>query len=264
MTRLIEELRQLQFEAYGALLLVDDASSDQTREVLNNLASVAGFVRLVVSDAQGGAGKARNIGFQQVSSKYVWFVDDDDEIQVRSLTQLLDELEAGSADVLMLQYETRWQDHLALGRKHLRSRRPVLLDPWRREVAVWSLVLRTEFLRSHGICFPIRNYGEDLSFLLGLALARPRVREVACVTYVHNVRSSSTSRGAGPSLNDSLSTLAELLSLGPRTSGVIYRMTWTARILRHTLFSRMRKSLDCRQARAALLPASRAMRRVKR
>jgi len=60
------------------LIVVDDASSDGSYEILQKLASTVPHVRLIrLHDRIGGAA-ARNVGLSVATSKYVMFVDSDD------------------------------------------------------------------------------------------------------------------------------------------------------------------------------------------
>lgn len=61
------------------LIVVDDASTDHTREVLAGLAEADPRVRTVHLPEPGGAAAARNRGIEQARGELVAFLDDDDE-----------------------------------------------------------------------------------------------------------------------------------------------------------------------------------------
>lgn len=62
------------------VILVDDASSDATREVLSALqhAFGAGWIKVVSLSDNGGAARARNAGWDAASHDYIAFLDADD------------------------------------------------------------------------------------------------------------------------------------------------------------------------------------------
>lgn len=62
------------------LILVDDASPDETLAELYRLQARhdAGWVKVIALDANGGAGVARNAGWEAASQPYIAFLDADD------------------------------------------------------------------------------------------------------------------------------------------------------------------------------------------
>jgi glycosyltransferase involved in cell wall biosynthesis len=69
------------------VILVDDASGDDTRDVLNRLKEQfdAGWIKLVFLDKNVGAGSARNAGWAEASQPYVAFLDADDAWHFRKI-----------------------------------------------------------------------------------------------------------------------------------------------------------------------------------
>lgn len=59
------------------VVVVDDASSDQTRRVLADLASTRGHLRFVSLPSRRGPAAARNVGWRAASGKVIAFTDDD-------------------------------------------------------------------------------------------------------------------------------------------------------------------------------------------
>jgi glycosyltransferase involved in cell wall biosynthesis len=81
------------------LIVVNDASSDGTREYLDRLAAQDGRVRVVQNAvAMGGAG-ARNAGIAFGRGKWIAFLDDDDEWMPMKLQRQLEKLRANASAV---------------------------------------------------------------------------------------------------------------------------------------------------------------------
>src|SRR5687768_16263688 len=60
------------------VIAVDDASPDSCGEILAEYAARDSRVRVVSLERNVGLGEARNIGLDQATGDYVWFVDSDD------------------------------------------------------------------------------------------------------------------------------------------------------------------------------------------
>ena len=69
------------------VVLVDDASGDETLEALHRVASEyeAGWIRVVALPANGGPSRARNSGWEQAGQPYIAFLDADDSWHPRKL-----------------------------------------------------------------------------------------------------------------------------------------------------------------------------------
>jgi hypothetical protein len=90
-TRAIASL-QAQTLAVNEILVIDDASTDDTRAVVLAMADEDPRIRLIALDKNGGASAARNIGLQKTQCDWVAFLDSDDgwmpdkhELQSRAL-----------------------------------------------------------------------------------------------------------------------------------------------------------------------------------
>ena len=81
------------------LIVVDDASTDGTSELLNQLASLDNRIKLLRNDKSLGGGGARNIGIAASSGEWVAFLDDDDEWLPTKLNRQLDKLNASPAAI---------------------------------------------------------------------------------------------------------------------------------------------------------------------
>ncbi|WP_394494215.1 glycosyltransferase family 2 protein [Shewanella sp. ENK2] len=60
------------------LIVVDDASNDNTPDILDSVAKKERRIKLVLSKVNGGAGVSRNLGLDRVSGRFVAFLDSDD------------------------------------------------------------------------------------------------------------------------------------------------------------------------------------------
>ncbi len=130
----IEEcLRSLFEQAVDRMevIVVDDGSTDRTREVVESLTPPDGKLLRLISKPNGGLSSARNAGMEAAQGRWIGFVDADDWVASSMYSLLLSEAESAGADLaiarnLRVDPTTGWQQPS--------------LDIWR-----WN-----EFIASHG------------------------------------------------------------------------------------------------------------------
>ncbi len=79
--RFIEEtIFRVQAQTYDSweLLLVDDCSTDRSRELISRRSAEDRRVRLIAQEHNGGAARARNRGIREAGGQYICFLDADD------------------------------------------------------------------------------------------------------------------------------------------------------------------------------------------
>ncbi|MEE8717418.1 MAG: glycosyltransferase [Coriobacteriales bacterium] len=197
------------------LICVDDGSTDGSSRVLAEYAAKDARIR-VITQANAGAGAARNAGMAQARAPYLMLLDSDDVFDYRLLQRLHDRLAQTGADVAVCgscefttgdfgSRPTPWT---------LKTR---MLPPADAEPVTpaslgdglflaflgwpWDRMFRTDFVRSTGIRFPSLANSEDGPFVYEtLASARgvATVREVLIRHRVARSSSVSNSRLAHP------------------------------------------------------------------
>lgn len=80
------------------VIVVDDGSEDNTRNVVNSIGDER--IRYVALDTNMGAAHARNVGITNARGKYIAFQDSDDCWHPRKLEKQLEVLEAEQADIV--------------------------------------------------------------------------------------------------------------------------------------------------------------------
>lgn len=73
----LASVARLNFSGDRELVLVDNASSDETETVIHEFAASAAFPVIAVYEANPGLGRARNAGLAAASGEVVAFIDDD-------------------------------------------------------------------------------------------------------------------------------------------------------------------------------------------
>lgn len=128
------------------VIVVDDGSTDKTKEIAEKFAEKRGDVYRVISKKNGGHGSALNVGFKAAAGRYVGVIDSDDYASGR-----LNEMEAplkSGADVLISDYYRLNVESGKLKNVRYDGQTPRVCTPasLRGRVTIHSMVVRREFV----------------------------------------------------------------------------------------------------------------------
>ncbi|GAB4214405.1 MAG: hypothetical protein Fur007_10520 [Rhodoferax sp.] len=162
------------------VILVDDASGDGTRALLQTLPEryPPGWLRLVLLDTNQGAASARNAGWAAATQPYVAFLDADDAWHLRKL-EIQYPFMAANPDVVLCGHGARM---LRPGVLPYWLVRPERAEPVRR----WALLMSNRFVTPSGMMrrdSPHRfiagqRYMEDHMLWLTVLFAGERVMKI--------------------------------------------------------------------------------------
>lgn len=88
------------------LLLIDDGSSDASKDICSRLALSDNRIRCIFKSTNEGLSVVRNISVDEASGKYLLMVDADDLMDEHTLEKATIKAEEESADVVIWDYET--------------------------------------------------------------------------------------------------------------------------------------------------------------
>jgi len=183
--------------ADSELVAIDDASPDHAPELLDAIAGRDARVRVTHLTERAGFGAARNLGLEQATGDYVWFVRTTD--LVASPDRVAAALEDGP-DVLVVRHETR---------SMLGKVRPGAAD----DARLFDKVFRRAFLRDIGARFGPAGASE-LTVTWPAMLRAERVKALDEVAYVRR-RFGNAVREPRPT-TDVLAQYRRVLSHAPR------------------------------------------------
>lgn len=85
------------------LLLIDDGSTDKSGKISDDYANLDKRVK-VFHKKNGGVSSARNLGLDNASGDFVWFIDSDDWIQNMAMQFLLQKMSALCPDIIFFSF----------------------------------------------------------------------------------------------------------------------------------------------------------------
>jgi glycosyltransferase involved in cell wall biosynthesis len=218
------------------LVLVDDGSTDGTREKLASEANRHAFteVLFVSPDANIGVAAVRNLAVSQAKGEYVWFLDCDDRWDPTMLEKLVAARDVESADIIVAR-ATRTRD-LDSGRgKALDGlpggffkgdEVPHLLLTGAIRGYLWNKLIRRELLVAHP--FPTEFSQSDLLAMIDIIFTGPSVRFIPDTLYTHVERLGSITNSRISSFEHLRRCLTKVtLKVAARSDAADYRRELT-------------------------------------
>ena len=166
------------------VICVDDGSTDESPNLLNDYSSEDGRIR-VIKQSNQFAGTARNTGMSAAIGDYVIFLDSDDFFEPNLLEDTYSRAEETNAQIVMfgarhydesttLFYETPWYLKTnCIADKPVFNRHDVPDDILTITLPVpWTKLYRTDFVKREGLRYlPLRNTEDSYFTLVSVAIA---------------------------------------------------------------------------------------------
>ena len=171
-------LKSIENQTFGIenlqLILIDDASTDNTREYLLQFeAKYPDNVIVVINEKNENVGRTRNIGIMYASEKYISFVDSDDVIDADFFSKTYDAILKYDCDMVECNYLT-FSDENSICVQHedeckiwdltdIRTRRQFIIDEGVK-TAVWGRLYKKEIIDNNSLRFLEKSCYEDMHF----------------------------------------------------------------------------------------------------
>ncbi|HGF1449286.1 TPA: glycosyltransferase family 2 protein [Streptococcus suis] len=88
------------------IILVDDASRDQSVTIMNQQAALDNRIQVITLEENSGVGLARNLGIQQAQGDFLAFVDSDDYVKPEMFEKLYQKAIEEAADIVLCDTDT--------------------------------------------------------------------------------------------------------------------------------------------------------------
>ncbi len=152
------------------VLMVNDASTDDTLKVINNYADAyPNFKAIHIKNRTGSAGTPRNIGLKLASADYVIFIDHDDFFEIDALEKLYSTAIENKCDFVYGTYvlidcdkpiKFSYPNEIHGFFKNLKDNERSIITP----PSIWTKLFKREFILKNNILFP-PILGEDIIFI---------------------------------------------------------------------------------------------------
>lgn len=151
------------------IIAVNDGSTDQSLDILNEYAERYSCIR-VLSKENGGQATARNLGIRECRGEYVGFADSDDYVDTTMFEKMYRLAKEKDCDMVECYFhfveeaENRTRELPPRGRvREYTSQKDMLLDP---QVSPWNKMYRREILLEPDVVFPEGLIYEDTAFYI--------------------------------------------------------------------------------------------------
>ncbi|CAN1531697.1 WcaA Glycosyltransferases involved in cell wall biogenesis [Flavobacteriaceae bacterium] len=205
-------LNQLNNRFNIEFIICNDGSTDNSLDILNNLASEHHEIKLFDNENQG-VYKTRNFCFEQVSGDYVWFIDSDDLIIENALSIIYEKFNKEEFDVMNFGYVVEKQ------KDKIEKKFPpyfencidgiTFLENNDGRLYLWNNIYSINFLKGHSIRFLAKSVSlEDSLFNIEVF---SKAKKVICLqkllyTYCFNQNSISRTKSIHHLINQGTSS----------------------------------------------------------
>lgn len=168
------------------VLIVDDLSTDNTRQVILDYAKKYPNIKYIFLDSNSGtAGRPRNIGVENASSKYIMFLDNDDEYVPEACEILYNKISKTDVNLIFCSKANRLYNSEdkpdKINEKPIFKETNVLENPnvlyepiSNYPGAMWNKIFKKEFIQKNGIkC--LEELPEDEYFMHQCYYSNPNV-----------------------------------------------------------------------------------------
>ncbi len=202
MEQCLNSVLEQQFSGTMEIIVVDDASTDDSFAIASKFAEKDARVRIIRHQENKRLGSTRNTGLQAAKGKYVCFLDVDDYLEPDYCQQLFDAAERFGAEVVQCAYWIHLEEHP--------DREPLVSefgtddkDQLLRAIIMgrvpgfsWNKIYLREFILRHSLKFQpkeVLTHGEDRLFSVQCLYLADKVKFVPQPLHHYFVRKVSMS-----------------------------------------------------------------------
>ncbi len=201
-------IKRQKFNDYE-VIIIDDGATDNSPSICDKYAASDDRVK-VFHLQNGGASRARNIGFDKASGKYIFCVDNDDRFDDEYyFTKIYDYLSANEVDILQTGATYIADDENAKETVVDYSDAPDFLHTeidkyiyWlttnqKYETSCWTKIIKTDFLRDNKLYFDESLVVEDFDWNMRFLQCVKSYGLLRCASYRHIFRQGSITAAKG-------------------------------------------------------------------
>lgn len=174
-------------------LIIDDKGQDKSMEIVHRIISEhprGKDVRIIDHIVNQGTGATKNSAIEEAQSKYLFFMDSDDEITPDCIQILYNKMQENPVDVVIGSYHIpSIKDVGTLPDKKLNSNNEILEYVYKEKspfyIYTWNKLYNISFLRENKIrCVPYHTC-EDNIFTFDLLMKATSITLLSNITYIY-------------------------------------------------------------------------------
>lgn len=210
-TPCLESILTQTTDASIEILVVDDASSDASVEIVRKMAHLDKRIRYFIQPVGKGQAAARNVALENARGEYICIVDADDMVSQNGLQTLHAASKSGKWDLIVAEYSSLLPDGTLLAAKpHFNSNCDftteaeivgyIVNDNVQRGkgrrllVMTWARLFRRALLEEHRIRYDEScSISEDIVFNFSFVRCAHRIYYITTPVYIYRIRPGSTS-----------------------------------------------------------------------
>lgn len=178
------------------IIVVNDGSTDKTREILNEVFLMDSRVK-IINQLNKGLSEARKTGYKKAEGEYILFIDGDDWLEERAIEELVQFALKSDADIVLYDAYESWECHrneMSLVKFNTNKQQDYLGEFLKGNILpnIWAKFVKANFLKD--LSNPLSSnisYGEDLATVSVWFMADPKVTYLQKHLYNYYQRSTS-------------------------------------------------------------------------
>lgn len=184
-------------------IIIDDASTDNSVDIIKNLIKDDPRFKLIVLPEAGGVSHARNVGLDCASGEYIAFLDSDDCYTYYALEKLVEVARNTGLDVVG--GVTRFVNgHFRWGRTEKREQsdnisietdltKVMFAENKQKWIWIWRRIYKRSFLENIRFIEDMKINGDDIMFVLDFGWKLKKFAETSIITVLHRIHPLSVS-----------------------------------------------------------------------
>jgi len=206
-------LKSLKNQTFKSIevIVVNDGSTDNTRNVIINELTGADFDWKLIDQENKGVSVARNTGIEASNGEYIYFLDGDDYVHNTFAEKMYQKAKSNNCDMVFCRFDQALPDEKLLHsfdkffRSHILKR--LTMEPYKghfvlkqylnSKLYIWtgSAIYRREFLLCNNLKYtPDCAIGEDVEFIVKAILTSEKIMYIPELLAFYVLRASSTTR----------------------------------------------------------------------
>ncbi len=169
------------------IICVDDCSTDNSKEILENFALKDSRIKTIYPDKKHNQGYARNIGINEAQGEYLMFLDSDDWLEYNACEVAYNYIKRHDFDIVAFNYYIYFEKNGQFKLKDYKNKSIFSAG------IVWKNIYNTKFIKENNIQFGNLHHSEDNIFFIKSIILANSISFLRAPLYYYRKRANATS-----------------------------------------------------------------------